>query len=105
MVASGRLPSVDGLPDDPNSAQFVPLDALLYAPTELEQGRPLVFRAGKRHPKRIQPDRNPWDGTASNVQNVVENGKNSVPGRKSRIFHKSSGDNELGPQGPIMHVM
>lgn len=60
MIRDGVLPGIGPMPGGNPQQRFVPIDALLGAPTRLEAGRPLVRDAGNPLGKRFGPLPNPW---------------------------------------------
>lgn len=64
LIEDGRIPLIEGMPGGNLHDRFVPLDALLAAPTMLDSGRPLVAQG--RHAdgapiyRRSVPHDNPW---------------------------------------------
>lgn len=58
LIRTGRLPVT--LPMPGTTMRFVPADALLSAPTMLEQGRPLRRKVGNGFATRDGPEHNPW---------------------------------------------
>lgn len=58
LVESGRLPSITMPGGNTQTDRFVPLDALLMAPSALDQGRPLRMNPDKGYLSRSRPTPN-----------------------------------------------
>lgn len=105
LIREGRLPTIT-TPEHLGPVRvWIPVDALIGAPTPLEQGRPIEKRSGQGIPKRMKADRNQSYPTPARLQNLERNTRKMRPGEDSRNYSIDRDLSHYSPQRPIIHVM